>query len=66
MIGYVTSLAWTGTTTMCAIQKRKNCIAIEKDPLQASFTMQRVCAITDLPNADQEVGAKYCAKNAMI
>ena len=28
--------------------------------------MQRVCAINDLPDADQEVGAKSCAENAAV
>ena len=50
--------AWAGTTTICALQKKRNCIAMEKDPLQVTFILQRICAINDLPNADQEVGAK--------
>ena len=58
--------AGTGTTTVCALQKKRNCIAVEKDPLQAAFILQRICAINDLPDADQEVGAKSCAENAAV
>lgn len=56
----------SGTTTVCALKKGRNAIAIEKDPLQAAFILQRVCAVDDLPDADQEVGAKFIEQNELF
>ncbi len=46
------------TTLACCLQKGRNCIAIEKDPLQCNFIQQRINALQFLPDAMQEVGLR--------
>jgi hypothetical protein len=41
---------------VCFLQKGRNCIAIENDPMQLSFIQQRINAIPTLPDEMQEVG----------
>jgi hypothetical protein len=43
---------------MCYLQKGRNCIAIEIDPLQCGFIQQRINVISALPDEMQEVGSR--------
>jgi len=47
-----------GTTLVCCLQKGRNCIAIESDPMQCSFIQQRINVIPALPDEMQEVGLR--------
>ena len=58
MTGFVIFFVGIGTT-IYALQNKRSCIAIEKNPLQVAFILHIVCAINDLPDADQEVDARY-------
>ncbi|MCO5592144.1 hypothetical protein L7F22_046140 [Adiantum nelumboides] len=55
---YRFSWAWTGTTTVSALKRGRNVIAVECDPLQVKFIEQRVTALKELPDEFQEVGMK--------
>jgi len=46
------------TTLVCCLQKGRNCIAIESDPMQCSFIQQRINVIPALPDEMQEVGLR--------
>ena len=47
---------WLCTTIAWALQKGRNCISIDNDPLQCNYTKQRINAIQVLPDELQEVG----------
>ena len=49
---------WLGTMIACSLQKIKNCISIDNDPLQCNYIKQRINAIQFLPDELQEVGLK--------
>ena len=51
-------LWWSGTTIACSLQKGRNYISIDNDPLQCNYIKQRVNAIPLLPDELQEVGLK--------
>jgi len=48
----------SGTTLACCLQKGRNCIAIESDPMQCSFIQQIINVIPALPDEMQEVGLR--------
>ena len=50
--------AGTGTTTVSALKRGRNVVAMECDPLQVRFIEQRVTALKELPDEFQEVGMK--------
>ncbi|MCO5610922.1 hypothetical protein L7F22_065166 [Adiantum nelumboides] len=50
--------AGTGTTTVSALKRGQNVIAMECDPLQVKFIEQQVTALKELPDEFQEVGMK--------
>jgi hypothetical protein len=49
---------WLGTPLTCCLQKGRNCITIESDPMQCNFIQQIINAIKALPEEMQEVGLK--------
>ena len=49
---------WLGTTLACCLSKGRNCIAIEKDPVQWKFIQQRINALEFLLDVKQEVGLR--------
>ncbi|MCO5558980.1 hypothetical protein L7F22_012571 [Adiantum nelumboides] len=53
--------AGTCITTVSALKRGRNVIAVECDPLQVKFIEQRVTALKELPNEFQEVGMKSMA-----
>ncbi|MCO5577058.1 hypothetical protein L7F22_030880 [Adiantum nelumboides] len=55
--------AGTGTTTVSALKRGRNVIAVEGDPLQVKFIEQRVTALKELPDEFQEVGMKSMASD---
>ncbi|MCO5559527.1 hypothetical protein L7F22_013128 [Adiantum nelumboides] len=55
--------AGIGTTTVSALKRGQNVIAVECDPLQVKFIEQRVTALKELPNGFQEVGMKSMASD---
>ncbi|MCO5576828.1 hypothetical protein L7F22_030648 [Adiantum nelumboides] len=52
-----------GTTTVSALKRGQNVIAVECDPLQVKFIEQRVTALKELPDEFQEVGMKSMASD---
>ncbi|KAI5055486.1 hypothetical protein GOP47_0029007 [Adiantum capillus-veneris] len=50
--------AGTGTTTVSALKRGQNVVAMECDPLQVKFIEQRVTALKELRDEFQEVGMK--------
>lgn len=58
---------FVGTTTIAyAFKKGRHCVYIEKDTMQTTFVLQRIMALQDLSNADQEMGAKFSKDNKMV
>ena len=57
-LNYFFCFWWLGTTIACSLQKGRNCISIDNDPLQCNYTKQRINAIQVLPDELQEVGLK--------
>ncbi|MCO5567211.1 hypothetical protein L7F22_020899 [Adiantum nelumboides] len=55
--------AGTSTTTVSALKRGQNVIAVECDPLQVKFIEQRVTALKELPYEFQEVGMKSMASD---
>lgn len=55
--------AGTGTTTVSALKRGRNVVAVECDPLQVKFIEQRVTALKELPDEFQEVGMKSMASD---
>ncbi|MCO5608539.1 hypothetical protein L7F22_062750 [Adiantum nelumboides] len=53
----------TGTTTVSALKRGQNVIAVECDPLQVKFIEQQVTSLKEIPNKFQEVGMKIMASN---
>ena len=49
---------WLGTTTTCSLQKRRNCISIDNDPLQCSYIKQIINAMKVLLAEMQEFRLK--------
>jgi hypothetical protein len=43
---------------VCFLQKWRNCISIDSDPIQCSFIQQRINVIPSLPEEMQEVGLR--------
>ncbi|MCO5553878.1 hypothetical protein L7F22_007404 [Adiantum nelumboides] len=58
--------ARTGTTTISALKKGQNVVAVEMDPLQVRFIQQRVTALKELPDEFQEVGMKNMAAHPRV
>ena len=52
---YLFCIWWLGTTLAFFLQKWRNCIAIESDPMQCSFIQQRINVIPTLLDKMQEV-----------
>ncbi|MCO5594932.1 hypothetical protein L7F22_048967 [Adiantum nelumboides] len=59
-------LSCRGTTTLSAIKKGQNVVAVEMDPLQVRFIHQRVTALKELPDEFQEVGMKNMATHPRV
>ncbi|MCO5600319.1 hypothetical protein L7F22_054429 [Adiantum nelumboides] len=55
--------AETCTTTVSALKRSQNVIAVECDSLQVKFIKQRVTALKELPDEFQEVGMKTMASD---
>ncbi|MCO5568021.1 hypothetical protein L7F22_021717 [Adiantum nelumboides] len=55
--------ARTGTTTVSALKRGQNVIAVECDPLQVKLIEQRGTALKELPDESQEVGMKSMASD---
>ena len=55
-----------GTTTVSALKKGRNVVAVEVDPLQVRFIQQRVTALKELPDEFQEVGMKNMAAHPRV
>ncbi|MCO5587015.1 hypothetical protein L7F22_040960 [Adiantum nelumboides] len=55
--------ARTNTTTVSALKRSRNVIAMECDPLQVRFIKQQVTTLKELPDEFQEVGMKSMASN---
>ncbi|MCO5610954.1 hypothetical protein L7F22_065201 [Adiantum nelumboides] len=53
----------TCTTTVSALKRSQNVIAVECDPLQVKFIEQRVTTLKELPDEFQEVGMKSMASD---
>ena len=49
---------WLGTPITCSLQKGRNCISIDNDPLQSNYIKERINAIKFLPDEMQKVGLK--------
>ena len=49
--------------TTCAMKCGRNCVALEKDEIQASFIQMHVKRVMELPNVDEEVGALVIENN---
>ncbi|MCO5600920.1 hypothetical protein L7F22_055037 [Adiantum nelumboides] len=65
--GWILDLfAGTGTTTVSALKKGQNVVAVEMDPLQVRFIQQRVTALKELPDEFQEVGMKNMAAHPIV
>ena len=47
-----------GTTIACSLEKGRNCISIDNDPLQCNYIKQTNNAIQVLQDELQEVGLK--------
>ncbi|MCO5605810.1 hypothetical protein L7F22_059994 [Adiantum nelumboides] len=58
--------AGTGTTTVIAIKKGQNVLAVEMDPLQVQFIHQHVTALKELPDEFQKVGMKNMATHPRV
>ncbi|MCO5585897.1 hypothetical protein L7F22_039831 [Adiantum nelumboides] len=59
-------LSCKGTTTVCALKKEQNVVAVEMDPLQVRFIQQCVTALKELPDEFQEVGMKNMAAHPRV
>ncbi|KAI5059576.1 hypothetical protein GOP47_0025895 [Adiantum capillus-veneris] len=55
--------AGIGTTTVSALKRGRNVVAVECDPLQVKFIEQRIIALKELPEEFQEVGMKSMASD---
>ncbi|MCO5571548.1 hypothetical protein L7F22_025291 [Adiantum nelumboides] len=56
-------LSWAYTTTVSALKRGQNVIAVECYPLPVKFIEQRVTALMELSNEFQEVGMKSMASD---
>ena len=57
-LNYFFCFWWLGTTIACFLQKGRNCLSIDNDPLQCNYIKQRINDIQFLPDELQEFGLK--------